>query len=61
MINNAKYNELFTTEISENDTLNQKDFDVVSYINKIFPHGILSVFHNLHIYIIYTFFFLNNK
>ncbi|ORX86055.1 hypothetical protein BCR32DRAFT_290282 [Anaeromyces robustus] len=38
MINNNKYNELFPKEISEDDPLNQQDFDVVSYINKIFPH-----------------------
>lgn len=49
MINNNKYNELFPKEISEDDPLNQQDFDVVSYINKIFPHGILSMFYKLSI------------
>jgi len=38
MTNDNKNNEL--KEISEDDPLNQQDFDVVSYINKIFPHGI---------------------
>jgi len=47
MINNNKYNELFPKEINEDDPLNQQDFDVVSYINKIFPHG---NFENLFIY-----------
>jgi len=41
MVNNSKYNELFLKEKSEEDPLNQPDFEVVSYINKIFPHGIL--------------------
>lgn len=36
MTNDNKNNEL--KEISEDDPLNQQDFDVVSYINKIFPH-----------------------
>ncbi|ORX41475.1 hypothetical protein BCR36DRAFT_468150 [Piromyces finnis] len=38
MNNDSKDNKLFSNEIKENDLLSEQDFDVISYINKIFPH-----------------------